>query len=303
MSSADVEVVVRSHLINRQEHIWHGVAIGWRSDIDGQVTPLDSTFDRITGIKLCLHNVNLLLISLYAPTSGRDEEFLECMSNLTFFLRQNYSSTHQVIIGADLNISSNSSTRRQEAWNNVCEEFMLSSHYPPLPTFHHHNGSSNSYLDCLITSSNSHILQLTQYCTLENALNLSSHDLILAETSIETEDCMTLPSYNHTYIPFERLKIKWNPTKFHEYQCLAESFISSALEQWESPESIPILIKLVSNLLVTAAVRTFESYAPSFHHQKQKVSKKLELAQKKLQNSHRTWKKAGKPSSSQNIVR
>ena len=66
--------------------VWHGVAIGWRTDMRLNVQPLQSNNERIAGMKIMLSQHSLLLISLYAPTSGKDEDFLETMSILSDFL-------------------------------------------------------------------------------------------------------------------------------------------------------------------------------------------------------------------------
>lgn len=144
-------------LLSNSGPTWHGVAIGWSSDITANVSPIESTSDRIVGIRILHATGTLLLLSFYAPTAGRDEEFLESISLLTDFLLRNKKPGEQVLIGADCNCSEKSTQRRQRA-------------------FHHHNGMSNSGIDIFATSFSLDIASTTQLCTLEDPLNLSSHD-------------------------------------------------------------------------------------------------------------------------------
>ena len=149
-------------LMQRSGHVWHGVAVGWRNDIGPCINHLASTSERITGVKLALQDKSLLLLSFYAPTSGHDEAFLESVCDLSDFLVQHMNPGDKVIIGADSNCSQKSSSRRQDAWKNFCERFQLANHYSPHPSFHHHNGLSESFLDIFATSSSMSIQDILQ---------------------------------------------------------------------------------------------------------------------------------------------
>ena len=193
------------NLLSKQSFTWHGVAIGWRRDLGPYVISLDSTYSRIVGITLILSSKTILLASLYAPTCGLDEVFFECISNLTHFLNINSTADCLVIIGADLSISNRASSRRQQVWNDFCIELELVCHYPPLPSFHHHNGVSESY--CFVSSKKQQINNICQYCTLDEPLKLSSHDLILTETLVTMENAEITSKFESTYQNFNRQKI------------------------------------------------------------------------------------------------
>ena len=83
--------------------VWHGAAVAWHNDLQSQVTQLEAVHERFTAVKIALANVNIFAISLYAPTSGKDDEFLECLSYLSDFLANTRSKNDVVIIGADSN--------------------------------------------------------------------------------------------------------------------------------------------------------------------------------------------------------
>ena len=123
--------------IGKHGHVWHGVAIAWHNDLCSQVTQLDSNYERFSAIRLNLGETNLLAISLYAPTSGKDEEFLECISYLSNFLTRNRTANDVVIIGTDSNCSSKSTQRRKTALNDFCNNFDVQVVSTQVPTFHH----------------------------------------------------------------------------------------------------------------------------------------------------------------------
>ena len=282
-------------LMQRSGHVWHGVAVGWRNDIGPCINHLASTSERITGVKLALQDKSLLLLSFYAPTSGHDEAFLESVCDLSDFLVQHMNPGDKVIIGADSNCSQKSSSRRQDAWKNFCERFQLANHYSPHPSFHHHNGLSESFLDIFATSSSMPIQDILQFCTLKDPLNLSSHDPIMTTTSIHLNIPQVNSKYGHTYTSFKRQKIVWEQSKLPEYQQLAYNAISDALTTWDTPESLPHLSSLVSRLLVTCATMVFDSRSSKLNDSPRKPSIRIRQAQNLLRKSFNEWKSAGKP--------
>ena len=74
-----------------QGHVWHGVAVGWRIEMNAGITQLASACDRVTGVKLPLKEKSLLLLSYYTPTAGHDEDFLDSICSLSEFLAQHSS--------------------------------------------------------------------------------------------------------------------------------------------------------------------------------------------------------------------
>ena len=114
----------------KPDHVWHGVAIGWQQNLNHAINYLVSNNERIAGIKLKFADTSIILISFYAPTSGKDEEFSEAVSSLSEFIIQHTTEDNeQVVIGTDSNCSSKSSARRQLSLN-------LSSHIPIITTLY-----------------------------------------------------------------------------------------------------------------------------------------------------------------------
>ena len=274
--------------------VWHGVAIGWRTDMRLNLQPIQSNNERIAGIKIMFSQHSLLLVSLYAPTSGKDEDFLETMSILSDFLRTNRSQDDQVLIGADTNCSTKSSSRRQVAWKGFCLINNLVHHSPQFPTFHHHNGSSHSQIDAFAASSTLELGDTVQHCTMETPHNLSSHDPI-RNVVVLREPIIQQNKYSDTYADFKRQKIIWESSKISAYQQLAEKALSQAISFWNTPESIPVLSSLMSTLLVRCATMIFPTKTSEVMKTIRKPPFKIRQAQAVLKKSFKAWKSAGKP--------
>ena len=81
-----------------------------------------------------------------------------------------------------------------------------------------------------------------------------------------------------------------------EYQNLAARALSGAAEYWDTPETIPFLCSLFSELLVKSAELVFDTSSPKAPAQQSCSSKKLFQAKSHLNSCFRKWKGAGKPS-------
>ena len=261
------------------------------------ITQLASACDRVTGVKLPLKEKSLLLLSYYAPTAGHDEDFLDSICSLSEFLVQHSSPGDQIIIGADSNCSSKSTRRRRDIWDNFCSRFELSVHAPPKPSFHHHNGQSESYIDIFAASTAMTISDIFQYCTLENPLNMSSHDPISTSICINLDISRKPSKHSDSYSEFRRQKVVWDKSKLLAYQELTAVEIQAALNYWSSPETLPLLSSLVSKILVKCALMVFVSNTPSYNISPKQPSLRIRQAQNILRNCFEKWKLAGKPSS------
>ena len=83
--------------------IWHGTAIGWLKSIDMLTTKLNVVSERFCGVKYCDKSttVSILLYTVYLPTSGKDDLFLEILSLLEFDIKQNKTEDCTIVIGID----------------------------------------------------------------------------------------------------------------------------------------------------------------------------------------------------------
>ena len=102
---------------------WHGTTIGWSVDVDKFVTKLPVISDRFCGILYSDKSISLLSYTAYLPTSGRDEEFMEVLAQLSADITQHMQDNVAVIIGADTNHSKKSSKCRTEAMDQFRKDF------------------------------------------------------------------------------------------------------------------------------------------------------------------------------------
>ena len=288
--------------------VWHGAAIGWHQDINSNVSFPETNHESFVGLRLDIADNSLLLISFYAPTSGQDDDFLESLSYLTEYIRENLRSDDKLVIGTDSNCSGKSTPRRKLAWDNFCETFSLKIHQTGSPTFHHNNGTSESSIDLFATSSSLETSNLQQFCTLETPLNMSSHDPITATIVLlqdKSEKAENL--FSSTYSDFQPERIIWNESKMAQYHDLADKALSDALTYWDTPEAIPLLSSLCSQLLVQCARMVFgtKSSKNSTHSSsnKPRSSRNINQAEKSFSRAFKTWKRAGRPATKTDSLR
>jgi hypothetical protein len=292
-------------VLSSSSQVWHGSAVCWHNSINQWVRKLPSTHDRFSAILLSISDsTDILLVSLYAPTSGKDDDFLECTSFLSEFITSNLPTSGSVIIGADSNCSDKSTSRRQLIWADFCEKFSFTKETTNVSTFHHNNGLSESCIDYFL-SAKCKTNNLRQICTLDSPLNFSAHDPILASILIPKKE--DKPSkHTHTYTDFVRKKVVWDKSKVELYKNLTNKALAEASKAWDVPEAIPVLCSLYSDLLVKCSDLAFATKTPLKKKKREHLKKKTKNLLKEesiLLKMFKEWKKAGKPRSKSNPIR
>ena len=210
MISSDDMFLHPEDLLSTNDHVWHGTAIAWHKDLHSNITLIDPVSERFSGIRVKLGPRYFLAISLYLPTSGKDDSFLECLSSLLSFITENNIPGDSILIGADSNCSKRSTTRRIRALVDFCDSAELTRIGPSDPTFHHFNGTSATSIDCFFVSKDLvNVLTKVQVkCTLDEPLNLSAHDGLLTTIEVGVDD--TEDSANYQYSDYKRARVLWN---------------------------------------------------------------------------------------------
>ena len=108
--------------LSNPDHTWHGAAILWHDSLNSNVQNISNTHERFSGIHLKCQGQHILAISLYLPTSGKDEEFLDCLAELSIFIQDNNSDIGTILIGTDSNCSEKSCARRVQALQQFCSK-------------------------------------------------------------------------------------------------------------------------------------------------------------------------------------
>ena len=101
-----------------------GVAVLWRKDIDHTVKALTDGNERIQCIEITGDKSKLLLMSAYLPAKGCKDHIVEYQETIDqlFEIIQKYNSTHQILIGGDINEDLNHKTGTVR--NNYVQDFI-----------------------------------------------------------------------------------------------------------------------------------------------------------------------------------
>ena len=284
-------------LLCSTDHTWHGSGIMWHTSLDSSITPLKTSNDRFASIRINDKNERFLAISIYFPTSGKDSEYNECVSDLVIFVQEYQKENDIIIIGTDSNCSEKSSQRRKLALKNLCQELSLVRAATLHPTFHHHNGSSESNIDYfLISESYSHkISKIMSICTLYTPENLSAHDPVIASLQIPQHTASSPSSdYSHTYRDFTQHKVVWDPQNLQHYQETTLKVLAEYESQFPLPEHIPLKCELFSSILVKSAQLCLQSKPVQKSIKKNRPSKYVHQAWLQLRKAFKKWKMNGK---------
>ena len=288
--------------IARSDHTWHGAAIMWHESLNSNVVNISNTNDRFTGIKLNFRGESILAISAYLPTSGKDDDFLCCMDELSNFLLENCADTDTILIGTDSNCSARATPRRLLGFQHFCEDHNLLKICSSEPTFHHSNGTSSSNIDMFLISRNrkSKLSNISLQCNQEHPENFSSHDPVMATLSVPSHEItVRKEKYSHTYSEFTKSRVIWNENNLDTYQRTAGQILSEYEQLFREPDFIPLKCQLYSELLVKAGEICLETKSPRIDKKVQHCPQ-VHHAWKHLQKYFKIWKKEGKPRAASN---
>ena len=292
---------------------WHGTAIGWKKSIDDNVIRLPVVSDRFCSVKYVSPSSreSVVLYSIYLPTSGCDDLFLETLEVLNYDVLNNLSSSDSLILAADMNVSRNSSKRRANAFKTFTSMHEIKTIMTSLvPTFHHNNQTSESQLDHIyvFTPSLSDVnLKFNRLlCLKDDSSNLSSHDVIVAKLNIPVtcENNVEYKNESPSYTPFKIIKPNWTTLRKDEYQKETADQTNNLLINYGIDiEFIPELCEMFSRSLVmcaksnseTKSLDTLKSHMKDDHKQYPYFSPEYRAAHKALKVAFQQWRKAGRP--------
>ena len=304
LTTASDMFVDPENLIINPEYTWHGTALGWSFEVDKFVTKLPIISDRFCGILVEKGHSKALFYSLYLPTSGKDEEFLEILSLLSADISLHRTVNHSIIIGADTNQSSKSTRRRTDAMTDFMRNFKLKSILKSNEaTFHHNNQTSTSQIDHILydiaDQCSINIDFLGHICKLDNSENLSSHDVILAELKLEASTSRSsCIDYSDTYEDFSVKKPKWDLSNLEYYQIQTNIVLNEIFETYDDPEFIPALCEIVSKAFVLSGEINFDTIN---HNSDKKKAEFPRFTSEQVQayedhkRACKSWREAGRP--------
>ena len=296
-------------ILNCSEHVWHGAAVMWHTSLDSEITNLKTKNTRFSSIRITIHECRFLAISVYFPTSGKDDEYLECNDELINFVTDVKKENEVILIGSDSNCSEKSSPRRRQALQKLCRELSLTQISTTHPSFHHHNGTSESNIDCFFISK-THASTLTNpdhVCTLDTPENLSSHDPISALLRLSGPlHGPPKSKYKHLYSKFPQQRHSWEPSKLHRYQHMTDIALTEYENLFPLPQHIPLKCELYSQLLVKSAemsmdMKKVRKASKNKTRNSSPPSSILHQNWLRLRKAFRNWKHCGKVKDFQNV--
>ena len=285
-------------LLSRPDHPWHGAAIMWHSSLNSSSVCLKTTNSRFASIRTQIQDQKFLAFSVYFPTSGKDDEYLEVVSDLTNFVLDNQTEDEVLLLGSDTNCSSKSTQRRIHAYERLLKDLNLVSVSTIHPTFHHHNGSSESNIDSFLVSKGyaSRLVNPEARCTLHNPENLSAHDPLVS--TLQVRESLSKPDgnkFSHTYTKFDQLRVNWDDQNLDKYKHITDEVLLEFDKMFPLPQHIPLKCELFSNLLVKCAeLSLVTKHIDRIPKKNKKSSPILHHTWQVLRKCFKKWKEGGK---------
>ena len=176
-------------------------------------------------------------------------------------------------------------------------KFFLKSVY--FPTFHHNNSLSESNVDYFLVSKQYSSLasNITKICTLNQPMNLSSHDGVECFMKVAykqfNEDTN---QFCNTYSDCQPKYVIWDLENVAAYEAASDEPLTEMESIFDTPEWIPLECELYSRLIVRCAEQTLKLKTKLNSAKKYRIfSQKQNQAWEHLNKCYKLWFNAGKP--------
>ena len=130
-----------------------GVSIMWKKELNSKVMKIDVNFASSVAVIINTGLKRVLLLSIYAPCFGKNQEFSDHLDNLSALFNKEEKNYDEILAVGDWNVSNKSSEARKEEMEIWCLSRELSRFDPPMETHKHFVWQHLSYLDCAISNS------------------------------------------------------------------------------------------------------------------------------------------------------
>ena len=258
---------------------FHGVALGIKTELMDKVTEIEIQQKNIIAIKVSTGNEEIIIINVYMPTRGKDNDFEEATDVIKSILEEHASDNQKVILMGDTNITVKSSERRQKTWRSLMEDFNLTDNITGNITHTHHPTQSEDELDRYVTRGLDPRIEV-----LNEDLGTSDHRPVIAEISVK-KDSVCEP------VKGDPIESKVNIQAIIENRELFEELtnkLADEIETWRGRYDLDTQNGLISNIIFQAAI----SITGQEMYQSQKERKKRRYKiDKELRNGLRVAKK------------
>ena len=243
-----------------------GTLAMWRSDLDPYINIHPTNSSSVLALILDIPNLQTSIhVAIYLPTSGKESEFLNELSNLDTCLLelQDDFPSSPIFIRGDGNCNPKHKTRIN-LLNHIINKYALIRTPLDHTTYHHFigEGTADSEIDILLHSSDAEETLDTIECKEENLLIDSHHDLIVSKFSLktvleppnDTSENITAPK-----IMNDRVKILWDDENIPEYCNILGDSLNKVYKRWgdsSSRSSVSLLLSSTNSILCNAAKAT-----------------------------------------------
>ena len=243
-----------------------GTMLLWKRELDPYVT-IDQDLCTPAFLPLFLNLpgfTSTIHISVYLPTSGRDDQFMEDLSTLSSYMDKVRCNTPDMTfyLRGDFNVNEKNQ-RRTDILNSFIKTHNLQEMDNGHLTYHHFmgNGESDSKLDRIFTTSLESEMLDAVICRKNDPLIDSHHDVLISRCCLlEQNDYSTESHLNYTSsaprVTNSRHKIMWTDEGVRQYQNLVPNHLIRLQETWlQSPSKscVSLLFSATSDVLTSCA--------------------------------------------------
>ena len=244
-----------------------GVLVFWKKYLDPYISTINVDSSRFLIFVFNHPNYpKTIHVSVYLPTAGLENEFIEEISKLEASL-DHLAAEHPdatVFIRGDANASltPRPGNKRDTLFRYFCEKLSLTSSNIPHPTYHHFRGNTSSSIDVILQTSSSLNQEVISnvLCSKKNPQVDSKHDIILSTFCLPytPSSQQTTPS-SAPRIQNTKHKVIWNDDGVQPYRDLLSPTLVSLQKNWNSPQSsvsFSVLLQCTNEALISAAKAT-----------------------------------------------
>ena len=262
---------------------FHGVALGVASELSEKTREIKTENKNIVAVKVSTGGTDLLVINVYMPTMGKDQEFEEATDAIKQIIETTEDQDQRTVILGDINLDEKSSTRRKRAWEKLLEEFDLTDNITGTPTHFHHASDAISELDRFITKNAD--LDIT---TVMEDIGSSDHIPIQAELRVQEREQreQVLGGLIETNVNIALLKE--NKELFEELT----NTLADDIQSWRRDYDLDTQNAIISSMIFKTAIEV--TGQKQFQSQKERKKKKYKIdkeLRKGLQVAKKNYKR------------
>ena len=250
-----------------------GTMVLWKLCLDSSVTIHPVSSPSILPIIFSPPNNPVSIhVSVYLPTHGQDNRFVEELSSLVVCLQELSELFPQapIYLRGDFNVNVNNS-KRSALLRHFCKDLALLETKLQHKTYHHFtgNGRSDSNLDKLISTKDLAFQERVSkvICKLDNPAVDSHHDMILSvfELPVVSNIDASKDNIEAPKVANNRRKVMWSDDGIESYQSQVVPELQRLQDLWFSSNSsssktlLSLLCESTNNVLSKCAINSNKS--------------------------------------------